>query len=105
MKVIGLSPLDKDSTVTIVEDGEITYAAAEERFTRVKLQDGIPWRALADGLEKTATAAEQVDAVVYPFLEWQEETRLFQRNLANERDFLDASQTFETEQQIETARE
>ena len=29
MKVIGLSPLDKDSTVTIVEDGEITYAAGE----------------------------------------------------------------------------
>ena len=42
MKVIGLSPLDKDSTVTMVEDGEITYAAGEERFTRVKLQDGFP---------------------------------------------------------------
>jgi len=28
MKVLGLSPLDKDSTVTIVEDGVITYAAA-----------------------------------------------------------------------------
>ena len=35
MKVIGISPLDKDSTVTLVEDGVITYAAAEERFTRV----------------------------------------------------------------------
>ena len=34
MKVLGISPLDKDSTVTIVEDGRITYAAAEERFTR-----------------------------------------------------------------------
>ena len=46
MKVLGISPLDKDSTVTIVEDGVIRYAAAEERFTRVKLQDGFPWRAL-----------------------------------------------------------
>ena len=42
MKVLGLSPLDKDSTVTLVEDGVITFAAAEERFTRVKLQDGFP---------------------------------------------------------------
>ena len=51
MKVLGISPLDKDSTVTIVEDGVITYAAAEERFTRVKLQDGFPWHALEDALD------------------------------------------------------
>ena len=42
MKVLGISPLDKDATVTLVEDGEIIYAAGEERFTRVKLQDGFP---------------------------------------------------------------
>ena len=55
MKVLGISPLDKDSTVTLVEDGVITYAAAEERFTRVKLQDGFPWQALEDALERTGT--------------------------------------------------
>lgn len=53
MKVLGISPLDKDATVTIVEDGRITYAAAEERFTRVKLQDGFPWRALQDAFDRT----------------------------------------------------
>ena len=42
MKVLGISPLDKESTVAIVEDGAITFAAAEERFTRTKLQDGFP---------------------------------------------------------------
>ena len=46
MKVLGMSPLDKDSTVSLMEDGRMLYAAAEERFTRVKLQDGFPWRAL-----------------------------------------------------------
>src|SRR5712692_4998897 len=103
MKGLGLSPLDKDSTVTLMEDGEITYAAAEERFTRVKLQDGFPWRALADGLQATNTQPEEIDVVVYPFLGWQEETRLFQRNLASEREFLDEADSFESSAQLKAA--
>ena len=82
MKVLGISPLDKDSTVTVVEDGVITYAAAEERFTRVKLQDGFPWRALEDALDRTGTKPEEIERVVYPFLTFDEETRLFERNLS-----------------------
>jgi carbamoyltransferase len=66
MRVLGISPLDKDSTVTIVEDGKITYAASEERFTRVKLQDGFPWQALDAGLSATGIAAGDFDAVTYP---------------------------------------
>src|SRR6266567_5008406 len=99
MKVVGLSPLDKDSTVTIIEDGEIQYAAGEERFTREKLQDGFPWRALADALDATHTSAEEVSVVAYPFLDWGEETRLFERNLAVERDFLDSTDSAETSEQ------
>jgi len=72
MKVLGLSPLDKDSTVTIVEDGVITYAAAEERFTRVKLQSGFPWQSLEDALDRTGTKASEIDKVVYPFLPYDE---------------------------------
>jgi carbamoyltransferase len=104
MKVVGLSPLDKDSTVTVIEDGEITYAAAEERFTRVKLQDGFPWRALADALRATRTQPDEIDSVVYPFLEWQEETRLFEQNLATEREFLDEADSFEGSEQVKAAR-
>ena len=81
MKVLGISPLDKDSTVTIVEDGRILYAAAEERFTRVKLQTGFPWQALQDGLDRTGTQPDDLAVVTYPFLGWEEETRLFGRNL------------------------
>ena len=92
MKVLGISPLDKESTVTLVEDGVVIYAAAEERFTRVKQQDGFPWRALGDALSATSTAPEDIDRVVYPFLTWEEETRLFERHLANERDFLDEAE-------------
>ena len=82
MKVLGISPLDKESTVTLVEDGVVTYAAAEERFTRTKQQDGFPWRALGDAMSATGTSASDIDRVVYPFLPWEEETRLFERNLA-----------------------
>jgi len=89
MKVLGVSPLDKDSTVSLMEDGRMLYAAAEERFTRVKLQDGFPWRALEDALQRTGTTVDQIDCVTYPFLPWEEETRLFQRNLSNEREFLE----------------
>ena len=103
MKVLGISPLDKDATVTIVEDGRITYAAAEERFTRVKLQSGFPWQALQDGLDRTGTAPSDLDVVVYPFLGWEEETRLFERNLRDERAFLEESESTETRLQLREA--
>ena len=91
MKVLGLSPLDKDSTVTLMEDGKITFAAGEERFSRVKLQDGFPWRALQAALDTTGTSAGDLDVVSYPFLAWDEETQLFRRNLENERTYLEES--------------
>jgi carbamoyltransferase len=104
MKVLGISPLDKDATVTLVEDGEIIYAAGEERFTRVKLQDGFPWNALADAFRSTGTEAGEIEAVMYPFLDWQEETRLFRQNLANEREFLEDSDGFDSNALLRQAR-
>src|SRR4029453_8720786 len=103
MRVLGISPLDKDSTVTIVEDGRILYAAAEERFTRVKLQPGFPWQSLQDGLDRTNTRPEDVAVVTYPFLGWEEETRLFERNLQRGRDFLDDAENAATSAQIRQA--
>jgi carbamoyltransferase len=104
MKVLGISPLDKDSTVTLVEDGRILYAAGEERFTRVKLQSGFPWQALQNAIERTGIQPEQLDRVVYPFFTWEEETKLFQRNLANERDFLNESEIALTQEVLDQAR-
>src|SRR5258706_236625 len=103
MKVLGISPLDKDSTVTLVEDGVITYAAAEERFTRLKLQDGFPFRALDDAMQRTGTTADEIDKVIYPFLPQDEETRLFERNLAKEREFLDDNEVNATADEIRDA--
>jgi carbamoyltransferase len=89
MRVLGISPLDKDSTVTIAEDGRLLFAAAEERFTRVKLQDGFPWQALQAALDATGTEPADLAAVCYPFLGWEEETRLFRKNLEAEKEFLE----------------
>jgi carbamoyltransferase len=103
MKVLGISPLDKDSTVTIVEDGRLLFAAGEERFTRVKLQDGFPWKALQAGLDATGTDPAELDAVTYPFLEWDQETDLFRKNLEKERNYLESSPSAESSRLIREA--
>ena len=94
MNVLGVSPLDKDATVTIVQDGKVTYAAGEERFTRRKLQDGFPHHALADGLRRTGLRPAELDRVVYPFLPWEREQTLFDNNIAEERRFLRRSRHY-----------
>jgi carbamoyltransferase len=103
MKVLGISPLDKDSTVTFVEDGRILYAAGEERFTRVKLQDGFPWQSLQNGLDVTGWAAEEIDEVSYAFLPWDEETRLFTQSLDAEKKWLEETESADTQRQIKEA--
>ena len=89
MIVMGISPLDKDATVSIVKDGEILYAAGEERFSRNKQQDGFPYKAVSDALRFTGLSIEDIDLVTYPFMEWQKEKQIFQKNLKDEELFLE----------------
>ena len=89
MIVLGISPLDKDATVSILVDGKVVYAAGEERFTRIKLQDGFPSESLEAGLKHTGIRLEDIDVVAYPFFEWQKETELFTKNLDREKEFLE----------------
>ena len=58
MKVLGISPLDKDATASLVEDGRVLFAAGEERFSRVKQHAGFPARAIQAALESTGTRPE-----------------------------------------------
>jgi carbamoyltransferase len=81
MRVLGISPLDKDATVSFLEDGHIIFACAEERLSRVKLQDGFPEQALELGLKKTGWQPETIDAVGYAFFDGAEETRLMEEAL------------------------
>lgn len=78
MRVLGISPLDKDSTVSFVEDGRVVFACAEERLSRVKMQDGFPERALALGFARTGWDRQSIDTVAYAFFDGEEESRLIQ---------------------------
>ena len=104
MIVLGISPLDKDATVALVVDGKVVFAAGEERFTRIKLQDGFPSNALQAGLEATGIDLNEIDIVAYPFLDWNKETELFTKNIDDERKFLSEASTSATREQIDLAR-
>ena len=105
MKVLGISPLDKDSTVTLVEDGD-DHLRRRRRAVHARQAAGrlsVAARS-TDALERTGTQIGEIDGVVYPFLTWEEETRLFERNLANERDFLDEAEADATADELQARR-
>src|SRR5262249_52804406 len=77
-----ISPLDKDSTVSFMEDGRVVFACGEERLSRVKLQSGFPTRAMKLGFERTGWTPADVDAVAYAFFDWQEEAKLLGESIA-----------------------
>lgn len=84
MRVLGISPLDKDSTVSLVEDGRVAFACGEERLSRVKLQGGFPNRALKLGFERTGWTPESIDVVAYAFFDGEGEAKLMQEAFAND---------------------
>src|SRR5262249_16411041 len=103
MIVLGISPLDKDSTVSIVVDGKVVFAAGEERFTRNKLQDGFPTESLQAALKYTGIRLMDINVVAYPFFDWQRETALFNKNIKDEKMFLSDALRENTCAQIEAA--
>ncbi len=88
MNVIGISPLDKDATVSVVADGQVVFAAGEERFIRNKLQSGFPAQALQTALDTTGLHLDDIDTIAYPFFDWEREDRLFTQNIRDEQAFL-----------------
>jgi carbamoyltransferase len=84
MRVLGISPLDKDATASFVEDGRVIFACAEERLSRVKLQDGFPARAVKLGLERTGWDPASIDAVAYAFFDGDGEAALIRAAVAQD---------------------
>ena len=84
MRVLGISPLDKDATASFMEDGQIVFACAEERLSRVKLQDGFPDQAVRLGLERTGWDPTSIDVVAYAFFDGDDEARLMRDALARD---------------------
>lgn len=65
MYILGVSALYHDSAAALVQDGRIVAAAQEERFTRKKMDNGIPRNAIMYCLQEAGIEAEELDAVVY----------------------------------------
>lgn len=72
MIVLGISALYHDSAAAVVKDGKIVAAAQEERFSRKKHDNRLPYNAIDFCLEASGCRGmEEVDYVVYydnPFL-------------------------------------
>lgn len=104
MRVLGLSPLDKDATVSLVEDGRVLFAAGEERFSRVKQHAGFPARALAAALAFTGWTPADIDQVAYAFLEPADEARLMDAALASEAAWLNGTKAPDLRPALAAAR-
>lgn len=90
MKILGISPLDKDATVSLIVDGKIVFAAGEERFSRVKQQSGFPALAIQEALKCSGLIISDIDVVAYPFLTAEREKGAISRNLVEEKSGLKA---------------
>jgi len=76
MKIIGISPLDKDATVCLLEDGKVIAAIAEERLSRIKIHAGFPYLAMQELFRRYGLTAQSIDHVAYSFYDWQKESEL-----------------------------
>jgi carbamoyltransferase len=63
--VLGISAFYHDSAAALVRDGELVAAAQEERFTRVKHDDGFPINAIRYCLRAGGVGPDGIDSVVY----------------------------------------
>jgi carbamoyltransferase len=74
LRVLGVSAFYHDSAAALIEDGIITAAAQEERFTRKKHDAGFPQSAIAYCLAQAGITLQDVDYVAFydkPFLKFE----------------------------------
>jgi carbamoyltransferase len=74
MRVLGISAYYHDSAAALVENGNVLYAAQEERFTRKKHDSSFPSNAVAFCLDAAGIGPDQVDLVAFydkPFLKFE----------------------------------
>jgi carbamoyltransferase len=65
LKILGLSSNYHDASAALVVDGQVAFAAAEERFSRQKHDPNFPARAIRAGLKGAGLEASDLDLVVY----------------------------------------
>jgi carbamoyltransferase len=63
MYVLGVNCYAHDSSAALLQDGKLVFAAAEERFSRVKKDRGFPRRAIQAALDYADIRFDDVEAV------------------------------------------
>ena len=72
--ILGISAFYHDSAACLIVDGEIKFAAQEERFSRKKHDSGFPFKSIEFILKASALNLNQIDYVVFyekPFLKFE----------------------------------
>lgn len=65
LNIIGISALYHDSACCLVQDGKLTFAAEEERFTRIKADDAMPRLALKYCLKEAGLKISDIDCIAF----------------------------------------
>ncbi|MBN1783076.1 carbamoyltransferase [bacterium] len=74
MNILGISAFYHDSAACLVQDGQITAAAQEERFTRKKHDHSFPKNAVNFCIRHAGLTTDQVDIVAFydkPFIKFE----------------------------------
>ncbi|MBL0743072.1 carbamoyltransferase family protein [Chryseolinea lacunae] len=65
LNIIGISALYHDSACALLQDGMLTAAAQEERFTRIKHDPAVPAKAFLYCLEQAGLTITDIDCLAY----------------------------------------
>ncbi len=82
MNILGISAFYHDSAACLVQDGQVVFAAQEERFTRKKHDSSFPKNAIDHCLQNSGLKGKDLDFVAFydkPFLKFE---RILQTYLA-----------------------
>lgn len=105
MIIVGLSPLDKDATATLMIDGRVVAAVAEERLSRQKMHAGFPYQALEMVLKLGNVNPRDIDCIAYAFLDARTERRLMRQQVLTDWRLNRASQGRSLKQLIREAED
>lgn len=65
MNILGISALYHDSAAVLVQDGQVTAATQEERFSRKRHDAGFPAQSIAYALRESGLSMSAIDHVVF----------------------------------------
>ena len=64
MYTLGISCYYHDSAAAVLKNGKVVAAVEEERFSRIKFDDGFPTNAINWCLREVGIGAENIDSVI-----------------------------------------